>query len=202
MSSPSTTPPPVAPAADDSTAELPVLDPAEAIDPDEAHASTDTWVSFPPVRPEPARHLEATLEALSAELRSAQQLVHSKTDRMVQLEREREEAYGAVAAAETRARALQAQLEGAQGAASAHTAQVSELTRARLAAEQRAAGIAAELAHLRAGGDENANLAELRAAAEQRAAQLDAELSRLQAAAREHAAEFAELIRTRTVAEE
>ena len=200
MSSRSMTPPPVSPNADlDSTAELPVLDPAVAISTDEEHSSTDTWASLPQLRPEHERHLEATLEAMSAELRSAQQLLHGKTDRMVQLEREREEAYGAVAVAEARARELTAELERA---AASHAAQVSELTQARSAAEQRAAGIAAELAHLRAGGDDNANLAELRAAAEQRAAHLDAELARLQAAATQHAAEFAELTQARSAAEE
>ena len=179
-----------------------MLDAAVATNTDDEHSSTDTWVALPQLRPEHERHLEATLEVMSAELRSAQQLLHSKTDRMGQLEREREEAYGAVAGAEARTRELSAALERLQAAAASHAAEVSELTQARLAAEQRAAGIAAELAHLRAGGDENANLAELRAAAEKRAAQLDAELSRLQGAATQHAAQFAELTQARSAAEQ
>src|SRR5580704_2070413 len=104
MSSRSMSPPPASPEADvDSTAELPILDPPAAHATDEQHGSTDTWASLPQLRPENERRLEATLEAMSAELRSAQQLLHSKTDRLRDLERERDEAREAHSAAEQRA---------------------------------------------------------------------------------------------------
>ncbi len=193
MSSP-LTPPPVSPDADlESTAELPVLDPPPAVNVDDEHSSTDTWASFPPLRPEPERHLEATLEAMSAELRSAQQLLQAKSDRLLQLEREREEAQAGTLAAQERAHELNAQLAQLQAAAAGHAKELGELTQARAASEQHAAGLAAELAHLRAGGD---------AAAEQRAAHLDAELARLQAAATAHTAQFAELTQARAAAEQ
>ncbi len=203
MSSRSMTPPPASHDADlDSTAELPVLDPPAAAHADDEHSATDTWASLPQLRPEHERHLEATLEAMSAELRSAQQLLHSKSDRLLQLEREREEAQSATLAAQERAHELSAQLAHLQAAAAGHATEVGELTQARAASEQHAAGVAAELAHLRAGGDAAAgNLAQLRAAAEQRAAHLDAELTRLQAAATAHAAQFTELSQARAAAD-
>jgi chromosome segregation ATPase len=200
-------PPPASGEADlDSTAELPVLDPVPAALADE-HTSTDTWAALPQLRPDHEQHLERTLEAMSAELRSAQQLLNSKADRLTELEREREEARAAHAAAQERAvesAAAVARLEAAAAQEAAqHAAQIAELTQARLGAEQHAAGRAAELAHLRAGGDATAStLVELRAAAEQRAAQLDAELSRLQSAATQHAAQFSELTHARTLAEQ
>jgi chromosome segregation ATPase len=200
-------PPPASGEADlESTAELPVLDPVPPAPADE-HTSTDTWAALPQLRPDHEQHLEKTLEAMSGELRSAQQLLNSKADRLSELEREREEARAAHAAAEERAlesAAAVARLEAAAAQhASQHAARVAELTQARLGAEQRAAGVAAELAHLRAGGDATAStLVELRAAAEQRAAQLDAELARLRSAATQHAAQFSELTQARTGAEQ
>jgi hypothetical protein len=197
-------PPPASPEADvDSTAELPILDPPAAHATDEQHGSTDTWASLPQLRPENERRLEATLEAMSAELRSAQQLLHSKTDRLRDLERERDEAREAHSAAEQRAADTVAAAARHQAASNQHAVQVSELNKARLAAEQHAAGLAAELAHLRAGGQAGSpQLAELRAAAEQRAALLDAEFTRLQSAATQHAAQFGELTQARTAAEQ
>jgi chromosome segregation ATPase len=208
MSSRSMSPPPASPGADlDSTAELPVLDPPAAPAAADEHTSTDTWAALPQLRPDHEQHLEKTLEAMSAELRSAQQLLNSKGDRLSELEREREEARAAHAAAEERAvesAAAVARLEAAAAQhATQHAAQVAELTQARLGAEQSAAGLAAELAHLHAGGDSTAStLVELRAAAEQRAAHLDAELARLRSAATQHAAQFGELTQARTVAEQ
>jgi chromosome segregation ATPase len=204
MSSRSLTPPPASHDADlDSTAELPVLDPPATASTDDEHSSTDTWVSLPQLRPEHDRHLDAALEALSAELRSAQQLLHTKSERLLQLERERDEARAATRGAVERAHELDGQLVHLQAAASGHAREVAELTQLRASSEQHAAGVTAELAHLRAGGDAAAgNLAELRAAAEQRAAHLDAELTRLQAAATAHAAQFTELTQARTLADE
>ncbi len=207
MNSRSTSPPPAASQADlESTAELPVLDPVPPAVAEE-HARTDTWASLPQLRPDREQHLEKTLEVMSAELRVAQQLLNSKADRLSELEREREEARAAHAAAEERAvesAAAVARLEvAATQHATQHAAQLAELTQARLGAEQRAAGLAAELAHLRAGGDATAStLVELRAAAEQRAVQLDAELVRLQSAATQHAAQFSELTQARTLADQ
>jgi len=89
MSSRSLTPPPASTDADlETTAELPVLDPpAAAAAAEEAHGATDTWAALPQLRPEDERHLETKLEALSAELRSAQQLLHNKGDRLRELDR-------------------------------------------------------------------------------------------------------------------
>jgi chromosome segregation ATPase len=99
---------------------------------------------------------------------------------------------------------LSAALARLQAAGSEQAARLAEHERARQSAEQHAAGLAAELAHLRAGGDASAadTLAELRVAAEQRAARLDAELARLQAAATQHAAQFSELTLARSSAEQ
>jgi len=198
--------PPPASAKEDleNTAELPVLDPAVLHSPDDAHSSTDTWAAVPQLRPDAERHREGSLEAVAAELRAAQLLLHSKGDRIAQLEHEREEAHTARAAAEQRAGELSAALARLQAAGSEQAARLAEHERARQSAEQHAAGLAAELAHLRAGGDANAadTLAELRAAAEQRAARLDAELARLQAAATQHAAQFSELTLARSSAEQ
>jgi|GEM_PF-894393 len=198
--------PPPASAKEDleNTAELPVLDPAVLHSPDDAHSSTDTWAAVPQLRPDAERHREGSLEAVAAELRAAQLLLHSKGDRIAQLEHEREEAHTARAAAEQRAGELSAALARLEAAGSEQAARLAEHERARQSAEQHAAGLAAELAHLRAGGDANAadTLAELRAAAEQRAARLDAELARLQAAATQHAAQFSELTLARSSAEQ
>ena len=199
-------PPPASQEDLDSTAELPVLDPPPAavtLNPDDEHSSTDTWALLPALRPEHDPRRDAALETLAAELRAAQQLLHAKNDRITQLERERDEAHTAGLAADQRARDLGAALERLQSEAAGHTGQVNALTQARVAAEQHAAGVAAELAHLRAGGDaDTSDLARLRAAAEQRAARLDGELSRLQAAATQHASQFAELTQARTGAEQ
>ncbi len=204
MSSRSMTPPPAADEADlESTAELPVLDPPVARAAEEEHSATDTWAVLPALRPEHDAQLAATLEAVSAELRSAQQLLNSKTDRLIQLERERDEAHAAGAASSERARELDAALTQLKAQGEAQAAQLAEVTQARSAAEQHAAGLSAELAHLRAGGDATAaDLTQLRAAAEQRAAQLDAELTRLQGAATQHASEFAALTQARSAAEQ
>jgi chromosome segregation ATPase len=193
-------PPPSGEADLESTAELPVLDPAAAPEADEKHTSTDTWAVLPQLhlRSEGERHLEATLEAMSAELRSAQQLLRSKGERLVELERERDEAQAAHAAAAQRAQETATAAQQQQSLEVEHAEQAAQLS-----AEQHAAGLAAELAHLRSGASaDGEELAQLRAAAEQRAAQLDAELRRLQLAATEHAAQFAELAQARASAEQ
>jgi chromosome segregation ATPase len=206
MSSRSLTPPPASTDADlETTAELPVLDPpaaAAAAAAEEAHGATDTWAALPQLRPEDERHLETKLEALSAELRSAQQLLHNKGDRLRELEREREEARASLAAAEQRAAEGAAATARLEESAARQATQLAELTQARVAAEHQAAGLVAELAHLRSGGDSaTETLSQLRAAAEQRAAQLDAELVRLRAAATQHTAQFSELTQGRAAAE-
>ncbi|HTT43850.1 MAG TPA: FHA domain-containing protein [Steroidobacteraceae bacterium] len=200
MSSSSLTSPPVTAEADlDSTAELPVLDPPSAAAEPEAHTSTDTWAALPQLRPEGEPQLQAALERLSGELRVAQQLINTKGDRIRELEQEREEARAALAAAEERAVSARAAAERQQAALAEQAQQLAQLTQARLASEQHAAALAAELSHVRAGGQSTSEqLAALRGAAEQRAAQLDAELKRLQLAATRHSAEFAELTQERT----
>jgi chromosome segregation ATPase len=195
MSSRSLTSPPAANESDlDSTAELPVLDPPAAAAAAPEHSATDTWAALPQLRPEAQQQLEATLERLSAELRVAQQLLQTKGDRIRELEQEREEARAALAAAEQRAVASGTAAAGQEAALAEQAEQLRHLTQARLASEQHAAALAAELGRVRAGGESTSEeLTELRRAAEQRAAQLDAELKRLQLAATQHSAQFAEL---------
>jgi chromosome segregation ATPase len=197
-------PPPASPEADlESTAELPVLDPAVAPEGHDEHGSTDTWAALPQLRPDSERHLEATLEAMSAELRSAQQLLNSKSDRLRDLERERDEAQSEATAAERRAAELTAAATRQESLGAEQAVRLAEAAQARVNAEQHAAGLAAQLAHLRAGGDAGTREhQELRVAAEERAAQLVAELSRLQSAATAHAAQFGELTQARAVATE
>ena len=67
MSSRSLTPPPASTDADlETTAELPVLDPPDAVAAaEEAHGTTDTWAALPQLRPEDERQLESKVEALS-----------------------------------------------------------------------------------------------------------------------------------------
>jgi chromosome segregation ATPase len=188
----------------ESTAELPVLDPASMQSAEAEHASTDTWATLPALRAEGERHLDTTLESLAAQLHAAQQSLAAKNERLLQLERARDEALAARAGAEQRVHNVNTELARLEAAAAAHAAVLAEAQQARAAAEQRLAGLTAELAHLRAGGEGTPpdQLAELRAAAEQRAAELDAELTRLQAAATQHAAQFAELSAARAAAEE
>src|SRR5215831_5069852 len=111
MSPRSVSPPPASSHAEsdlDSTAELPVLDPAGAAAPaaDEQHIRTDTWVMPPEERKLPAavdedsvRELEAhlhstsnALQSVSQELHEARELLTGRTERVAQLERARDEA--------------------------------------------------------------------------------------------------------------
>ncbi|MBV9698286.1 MAG: hypothetical protein JO005_15290, partial [Gammaproteobacteria bacterium] len=100
MSSPISTPP------DDleSTAELPVLDPA-TLDAPEAHTSTDTWVALPALRAEADGESTARL---ARELEQARQQLAERDARLKQLDREREAAHAAHGAAEQRATELSA----------------------------------------------------------------------------------------------
>jgi chromosome segregation ATPase len=158
----------------ESTAELPVLDPAgtPAADRDADHRDTDTWV--PPLagRAAPAapadterlRELERDLQSVSASLQSTteqlhdtEQLLVAKDERLRQVERARDEALATLAAAEQRAggfeqrlTALAAELAQRHAAAVQHVTQLNESAHARVAAEQRAAAVADELAQVRA----------------------------------------------------
>jgi chromosome segregation ATPase len=169
-------PPPKSARADDleSTAELPVLDPAgaAAAAADTHHTDTDTWVPplagrAPPVAPadgERLRELERNLQSVSASLQSVSEQLHdteqllvAKDERLQQVERARDEALGTVAATEQRASALEqrlaalsAELVQRHAAAVQHVSQLNESAHVRVAAEQRAAAAAEELAQLRA----------------------------------------------------
>jgi len=121
------------------TAELPVLDPTAYAAAGEPHQSgTDTWIvpalaASPAEAPPPAAATEAgpaagTEQAPSAELHETQELLASRGARLTQVERARDEAYAARAAAEQRA----AQLEGQLGEVRAELAfQLDELTHSR-----------------------------------------------------------------------
>ena len=154
----------------DSTAELPVLEAAE-YERDAQHSRTDTWLAPRTERapepaksapPEDARPLEASLQAIAANLRETQELLAAKGERLAQVERARDEANADRAAAEQRAAHVAAALAQLQLGATQHASQLGELTQARAAAEQRAALLQEELGQARA----------LVAAANEHAAQL------------------------------
>lgn len=153
-----------APEADtDSTAELPILDAAArstsatlvtAPPPaaEEPHTRTDTWVLPQPggAGGEQRRDLEAqlqslttTVHALTEQLREAREVLAGKNARLVQVEKARDEAQAAHAAAEQRHAALQA---AASSAAPAPAAQGEPLAGERLASERRIAELTADLA--------------------------------------------------------
>src|SRR5277367_2191849 len=101
MSSRSMSPPPVAQNADlDSTAELPVLDPAAVQADQEDHSSTDSWTEFPQLRHDHELPTDTTIESVSAELRAAHQRLTSQTERLTQLESDREHLRASRVAAE------------------------------------------------------------------------------------------------------
>src|SRR5579862_2200726 len=101
MSSRSMSPPPVTEDSDlDSTAELPVLDPAAVHAHEDEHSSTDTWAALPQLRPEHDLPQDATIEAVSVELRAAHQRLTTQSERLAQLESDREQLRAARAAAE------------------------------------------------------------------------------------------------------
>jgi chromosome segregation ATPase len=104
------------------TAELPVLDPAAyAAAGEQPQSRTDTRIAPPPAArpaeaPPPAlapqaRQAQLTEPAPSAKLRETQELPASKGARLTQVERARDEAHAAHAAAEHRAAQLNAELE-------------------------------------------------------------------------------------------
>ena len=141
----------------DSTAELPVLDAATgAAAP--AHSPSDTWVMPSAPRTVPAAAAaprepgpgDAQLQSLAAKLREAWELLASKSERLTQLERVRDEAHAARAAAEQRAAGLSAQLAEQQAPAAEHAAQLDEALLARAAADKHLAQLGEELAQTRA----------------------------------------------------
>src|SRR5436853_56666 len=114
------------------TAELPLLDPAaEAAAREERQSQTDTWVAPlparlaealaqaaplaeapPPAGAAPARQAQLTEQALSAKLHETQDLLASKSARLTQVERARDEVHAARAAAEQSAEGRRLMLEG------------------------------------------------------------------------------------------
>ena len=130
------------------TAELPLLDPeAEAAAREQRQSQTDTWVAPlparlaealapaappaqapPPAAAPPARQAQLTEPALSAKLHETQDLLASRSARVTQVERARDEVHAARAAAEQRA----AQLNTELGQVRAELAfQLDELARSR-----------------------------------------------------------------------
>ena len=198
LSSRSTPPVPERAESDlDSTAELPVLDAAASSAQEHPPGRTDTWVMPPTTREalsaaagvddDEVRQLEASLRSVSLTLRETQELLATRGERLAQLEREREEARAAHAAAEQRSGALAAGLAQQQAAAAQQALQLAEARRAGTAAgersvafEQRAAALAAQLEQREAHAAQHAVLLEesrqAHAAAEQRAQQLERRL--------------------------
>ncbi len=187
------TPPPRVESDLDTTAELPVLDPAAAVAADATHSGSDTWILPPAARAalasaaaataapseptagaEELQRLGANLQAVSAKLQEAEQLLASKLERVAQLERARDEAQAAHVAAEARVSALGAELAQREAQATRQAAQLDESKRALIAAEQRAAATAEELAQAR----------ELVSASSERAAQLQRRLDDHESASR------------------
>ena len=197
-------PPPVEEGSDlDSTAELPVLDPAALHAAEEEHSSTDTWAALPQLRHDHDLPQDATIEAVAVELRAAHQRLTSQAERLTQLESDREQLRAARHAAEQLVTTLSSELARLEAESAQHATRVEQLGQARLAAERRAEAATAELTQLQSGGDADAarELVAQRAAAEQRAGALDAELQRLRDAAVQHNAQFAELTGARAAAE-
>jgi pSer/pThr/pTyr-binding forkhead associated (FHA) protein len=197
-------PPPITEDADlDSTAELPVLDPAAVQARQDDHSSTDTWAALPQLRHEHELPQEATIEAVSVELRAAHQLLSSQAERLTQLESEREQLRSARIAAEQLVTTLSSELARLEAGSAQHAGRTEELTQALKAAERRAETVTAELTQLQSGGNAETarELVAQRAAAEQRASALDAELLRLRDAAVQHNSQFAELTGARAAAE-
>ena len=128
----------------DTTAELPVLDAATGAPahiPEEPHGSTGTWIM-----PSPARNLGVhapdggtDLLTLSARLHDAEELLAGKAARLTQLERARDEALSARAAADERIATLAAQLSEHQARNTALAAQLAEQ-------QTRAVSLSAQLA--------------------------------------------------------
>src|ERR1700733_5724413 len=103
----------------ESTAELPVLDVADAAG--EHASSTDTWVvpsptgltaPSEPLVDERSTQLETNLRALSDSLKDVEERLTRKGERLTELERELASAHGVRQATEERAAALAAELEG------------------------------------------------------------------------------------------
>src|SRR5256885_13084142 len=162
------------------TAELPVFDPKTQAHAGEHRMSqTDTWIApAPPTRltegsppatgaaeaPPPtarlteappaagaARQAELALQALSAKLHEAQELLAAKGARLTQAERARDEALAARAAAEQRAAQLNTELGQVRAEL---TFQLDEQTRARVQFEEQLAQARALLGTARARADQ------------------------------------------------
>jgi len=193
MSLSSRSTPPVSERAEsdlDSTAELPVLDVAASAAQEHPPGRTDTWVMPPPTREaltaaagvnDEVRQLEASLRSASTSLRETQELLATRGERLTQVEREREEARAALAAAEQRSAALAAELGLHQAAAAQHAAQLAESRQEGTAAEQRSAAAEQRAQQLERRLEEHA--AEQRAQRSQELEQQQAQTARSRAQA-------------------
>ena len=101
--------------------------------------------------------VSATLQSVSARLHETQELLATRGDRLTQLERVRDEAHAALAAAEQRAAtleervgALSAELARRESAATQQSVELQASSKARVTAEQRVAATTEELAQARA----------------------------------------------------
>lgn len=120
----------------DTTAELPVLDAATApaADPEDAHGATGTWIMPPEARAEVAAlahaadgaHTDAEVHALRSTVGDLQALLAAKDERLTQVERSRDEALAARAAADERVASLARELGEQQAHSSAVNAQLTE----------------------------------------------------------------------------
>jgi FHA domain len=165
--------PPVTPQAEvdlDSTAELPVLDPAEMESQEEpneaaeaAHTTSDTWILPPGARVLPPRSADTATpplvvgsepperwrgpQAAAAKLRDVEQLAATQAEQLRELETSRAQAHAAHRAAEERVASLRAELTRRETDAEQHTAKLEAVTLARGLAEQQQALTAQAQAH-------------------------------------------------------
>jgi pSer/pThr/pTyr-binding forkhead associated (FHA) protein len=185
----------------DSTAELPVLDVATpaagaptttmkvpAAGTEEPQAATDTWAPSPAslaaltaaaaASVEQQRQQERELQARTAALQEAQERLASHATRLLQLERARDEALAAQAAAAQRAASAEQRAAAAEQRSASAEQRLAEL-------EQRAAKLNAELSQRQTVVRQNAarleESARALAAAEQRAATAREELAQARA---------------------
>ena len=203
----------------DTTAELPVLDAAaapaaEAAADGDAHGSTGTWIMPPEARAGVAAltraaegaHADAELPALRARVADLQALLAGKDERLAQVERARDEALAARAAADERVASLTQELSEQQ-------ARVANLTEQLGEQHTRAGALSAQLGEQQARGNtvntqltaeqaRVATLTEQLSEQQARTVALSAQLAEQQARVAQHAAQLQEAVRARAAAEQ
>jgi len=217
----------------DTTAELPVLDAAAVPAPDtlsdeDSHGATGTWIMPPEAReavaaltrPVEATQAEGELHALRLKVVDLQALLAAKDDRIAQVERARDEALTARAAADERVASLGRELTEQQARSSAVHAQLTEqqargdAISAQLSEHQaRGSAVSAQLSEQQARSNavsaqlseqqaRVAGLTEQLAEQQARTVALSAQLAEQQMHVTQHAAQLQESARARAAAEQ